>query len=120
MQSKAKNVDAYMEEVPAERCEALEKLRALCLETLTGYEEGMDYGGPGYKKNGVVEVGFMSQKNYIALYVLKQDALNTHRDLLKGISVGKGCIRYTKPSKIDFDVVKKLLIATRELDSPIC
>lgn len=64
MQSKAKNVTDYLQEIPEERRE--------CLATLTGYEERMDYGGPCYKKNGVAEVGFASQKNYIALYILKE------------------------------------------------
>jgi uncharacterized protein YdhG (YjbR/CyaY superfamily) len=116
MQSKAKDVASYLEKVPAERREALLKLRELCLS----YEESMDYGGPGYKKQGIAEVGFMSQKNYISLYILKQDALDPHRSLLAGIDVGKGCIRYSKPEKIDFTVVEKLLVATRESTGEIC
>jgi len=65
MQSKAKDVTTYIQEASAERQVYLTKLRELCLEVLTGYEEGMDYGMPGYKKNGTGEVGFANQKNYI-------------------------------------------------------
>jgi uncharacterized protein YdhG (YjbR/CyaY superfamily) len=72
MQSTASTVDEYLETVPPQRLEALTKLRELCLRTLTGYEESMAYGGPTYSKNGVVEVGFMSQKQYISFYVLKR------------------------------------------------
>ena len=46
MQSMAKNVDEYLGEVPPERLDALKKLRALCLETLSGYQEGMAYNRP--------------------------------------------------------------------------
>ena len=42
------------------------------MDTLTGYQEGMDYGLPCYKKGGVIEVGFASQKKYVALYILKE------------------------------------------------
>lgn len=62
MQSQAKTVSAYLKEVPAERREALFKLRKLCRATLTGFKETMEYGGPCYSRNGVVEVGFASQK----------------------------------------------------------
>jgi uncharacterized protein YdhG (YjbR/CyaY superfamily) len=67
MQSIATDVSSYLQELPDDRRVSLMKLRQLCLDTLVGYEEGMDYGMPGYKKNGVVEVGFASQKNYISL-----------------------------------------------------
>lgn len=120
MQSTAKTVDAYLEQVPAERRAALEKLRDLCRSILQGYEEVMEYGMPGYKKNGVGEVGFASQKHYIALYILKQDALASCRPLLTGLSIGKGCIRYPRPEKINFEIVEKLLRATVHSSGPIC
>ena len=56
MQSTAKNVTAYLGEVPAERKAALIKLRALCCRSLKDFEESMNYGGPCYSRNGEVEV----------------------------------------------------------------
>jgi uncharacterized protein YdhG (YjbR/CyaY superfamily) len=122
MQSTAKTVTAYLDEVLAERKAALAKLRDLCRRLLKGYEESMQYGGPCYSRNGRVEVGFASQKNFIGLYILRTDVMNAHRDLLKGkgVSLGKGCIRYSKPEKIDFQVVEMMLKATRESTGPIC
>jgi uncharacterized protein YdhG (YjbR/CyaY superfamily) len=97
MQSTAKDVTAYLEEVPAEREAALTKLRDLCRTSLKGFEESMQYGGPCYSRNGQVEAGFASQKNFIGLYILRLDVLNAHRHLLKvkGVSLGKGVIRYS-------------------------
>jgi hypothetical protein len=82
----------------------------------------MRYGGPSYSRNGKVEVGFASQKNFIALYILRTDVMNAHRDLLKikGVSLGKGCVRYSKPEKIDFHVVEMMLQATQESTGVIC
>ena len=120
MQSKAVNVDMYLEEVPAGRLSALTKIRQLCLRELKGYAETMRYGNPCYEKNNIAEVGFASQKNNIALYILKQDVMQKYRGELKGISVGKGCIRYTKPDKIDFGVVKKMLVGTYISKEKIC
>jgi uncharacterized protein YdhG (YjbR/CyaY superfamily) len=120
MQSSAKDVDTYIKQAPADRREALTKLRELCRKQLKGFKEEMNYGAPGYSRNGACEVAFASQKNYISLYILRQDALSSHRAALNGLSVGKGCIRYPKPEKIDFAVVKQLLVATRGSKGGIC
>jgi uncharacterized protein YdhG (YjbR/CyaY superfamily) len=122
MQSTAKDVTSYLQQVPKERQETLTKLRQLCLEVLESYQESMDYGMPCYKKNSIAEVGFASQKHFIALYILKKDVLDAHRDSLKvkGVSLGKGCIRYSKAEKIDFNLVKQLLEKTSASSSEIC
>jgi uncharacterized protein YdhG (YjbR/CyaY superfamily) len=90
MQSTAKDVTTYLEEVPVERREPLTRLRDLCRAILTSFEETMDYGGPSYKRNGEVEAGFASQKNFIGLYILRTDVMNAHRDMLKGKGVSFG------------------------------
>jgi uncharacterized protein YdhG (YjbR/CyaY superfamily) len=122
MQSSAKTVATYLKEVPPSRREALVRLRKLCRDTLTGFRESMDYGGPCYSRNGVAEVGFASQKNFIGLYILRTDVMRSHRYLLtvKGITLGKGCIRYSKPEHIDFKVVESMLRATVESTGPVC
>lgn len=122
MQSSAKTVPAYIKEAPAGRREALKRLRDLCRATLTGFKESMQYGGPCYSRDGVVEVGFASQKNFIGLYILRTDVMRAHRYMLNkpGITFGKGAIRYSKPEHIDFDVVEKMLRATVESAGEVC
>jgi uncharacterized protein YdhG (YjbR/CyaY superfamily) len=120
MQSKAKDVTAYIQEATGARQEYLTKLRELCLEVLTDYEEVMEYGMPGYKKNGTGEVGFANQKNYISLYILKVDVVQANRALLKGLSVGKGCIRFSNLKKMDMGVIRKLLEDTVKSKSTPC
>ena len=122
MQSSAKTVTAYLREVPPERKAALTKWRDLCRAELTDFEEAMEYGGPTYSRNGEVEVGFASQKNFIGLYILRTDVMNTHKEQLKGkgVSIGKGAIRYSKPERIDFKGVASMLRATQESTGPVC
>ena len=122
MKSKSVSVDAYLEEVPTERKDALSKLRDLCRATLKGFDESMEYGMPSYSRNGEVEVAFASQKKTISLYILKQDVMDAYKDKVtgKGINFGNGCIRYSKSERIDFDVVEKMLVATEKSDAPIC
>ena len=120
MQSTAETVDAYIAEAPAERREALELLRRLCLDELHGYDEVMAYGMPGYVRDGKGEIAFASQKAYISVYVLRQAALDAGADRLDGLSVGKGCIRFRRPDQIDSDVIRALLRATVTHAGPIC
>jgi uncharacterized protein YdhG (YjbR/CyaY superfamily) len=122
MQSSAKTVPAYLKEVPESRRAALKQLRDLCRATLIGFKESMDYGSPCYSRNGVVEVGFASQAHFIGLYILRTDVMNAHRYLLNipGVTLGKGIIRYSKPEKIDFKVVERMLKATVESTGEVC
>ena len=120
MRSTAPDVPTYLQHVPVERVACLSELRQLCLDILHEYEERMDYGMPCYKKNGTVEVAFASQKHYIALYIAKQGVVDAHRGELNGLSVGKGCIRYPKPDRVDFTVIAKLLKATRDSPEQAC
>lgn len=120
MKSKASDVESYIAEVPAGRRAAIEKLRSLCKQNLTGYEECIEYGMPGYRRHGVLEVSFASQKQYIALYVMKKDVVDEFRSALPFASIGKGCIRFAKPEAVDFDVLKRLLRRIAESKSGAC
>jgi uncharacterized protein YdhG (YjbR/CyaY superfamily) len=120
VQSTASNVDAYLAEVPPERRHVLAAIRRLCLENLPGYDEGMEYGMPSYAKDGVVEFGFASQKNYISIYGMKSDALESHRGEFVGARIGKGCIRYTNLKKVNLDAIERLLKATAASNGRVC
>ena len=80
----------------------------------------MDYGMASYRREGDVEVAFASQKNYVSLYILKQDVLEAHRDRMTGLNVGKGCIRYPPPKKVDLALVRSMLEATAASSSKVC
>jgi uncharacterized protein YdhG (YjbR/CyaY superfamily) len=120
VQSKAATVDEYIAEAPVERHDALELLRRLCAEELSGFDEAMQYGMPSYLRDGVVEAAFASQKAYISLYILRQALLQAHADRLAGMSVGKSCVRFRRPEQIDPVVVRSLLRATATDTGPVC
>ena len=118
MQSTAATVDEYVLTVPLQRLPAITRLRDLCLRTLSGYEESMQYGMPTYSRDGEIAVAFNSQKNYISLYILRKEVLDKYRDQLK--NVGKSCIRYTRPEQIDFALVEQLLAESAASSAEIC
>lgn len=120
MQSDANTVDAYIDEAPEERRAALAKIRGLCREHLPGFIESMAHGMVGYTRDDVVEVAFANQKNNLALYILRTDVLNPYRAQFPKSALGKGCIRYTNPAKIDFDLVAEMLKHTAQSLGAVC
>jgi uncharacterized protein YdhG (YjbR/CyaY superfamily) len=65
--------------VPDGRRAVLTELRDACRELLTGFEESMRYGMPAYSRDGITEIGWASQKQYISVCVLSGDVLDAHR-----------------------------------------
>ena len=109
MISKAVDVDTYMAGVPGDRKGALETLRALCRKTHPRHDEVIEYGMPSYRRGGKVELAFASQKQYIALYVMHPGLVDRYREQFPKAKIGKGCIRFTKPEHIDFQLIGQLL-----------
>lgn len=116
----AATVDEYIEQAPEERRHALARMRNECVERLHGFDEGMEYRIPSYRRDGIVELAFASQSRNIALYVMRTDVLDAHRDRLAGLSVGKGVVRYRDPDELDWDVVASMLDATAATHGPVC
>ena len=132
MQSKAATVEQYLKEIPADRQEAINKLRNIILKNLPkGFKEGMGYGmigyviphsmyPAGYHCNPTDPVPFMtlaSQKNFIAVYSM---GVYANPKLLKWftdeyakagvgkLDMGKSCIRFKNLSKIPYTLIGEL------------
>jgi uncharacterized protein YdhG (YjbR/CyaY superfamily) len=119
VQSKARSVDEWMSALDPSRSAALERLRGLCRERLTGWQERMQWGMPGYGPEGAdAVVSFNSQKQHIALYA-GPTAVDRFTDRLKDIDHGKGCIRYRRPEQMDFDVIADILEDIRARGGPM-
>lgn len=132
MQSAAKTVDAYIAELPAERAEAIQKLRKIIRKHLPkGFEEQMGYGMMGWAvphklypagyhcdpKQPLPFLGLASQKNSINLYHMGIYADPTLYDWFvkeyaKRVSgkldMGKSCIRFKKAEQIPFELIGEL------------
>ncbi len=108
-QSKATSVDMWLDELATPDRPAFERLRALCRQTLPGWDERMQWGMPGYGPPGRDNaVSFNAQKRHIAFYA-GPTAIERFRDRLSGVDCGKGCVRYRGAGQIDFGVVEAML-----------
>ncbi|MFZ4175025.1 iron chaperone [Streptomyces griseoincarnatus] len=120
VQSPAPHVDAYLAELPDDRKVVLTRLRELCRAELKGFTEVMAYGMPAYERDGVAEVAFASQKQYISFYLLRGDVRDAFAERLACQDMGKGCLRFRKPERVDLDLVRDLLRATAAASGPVC
>ncbi|ROO88159.1 uncharacterized protein YdhG (YjbR/CyaY superfamily) [Actinocorallia herbida] len=112
VQSSASTVDAYVAELPGDRREAVARIRDLCLAELPGFTEEMSYGMPAYARENGAEIAFASQKQYISFYLLRTDVRAAFADRLAPHDMGKACLRFRGPAKIDYSLLRDLLRAT--------
>ena len=129
MQSTAKTVNDYLNELPEERKSAFLKLRNSILNTIPkGFEEQMSCGMIGYvvphsiypdgyhctPKLPLPFMNIASQKNFIALYhmgiyaipeLLEWFTAEYPKHSPQKLDMGKSCIRFKKMYQISFDLM---------------
>lgn len=133
MTSTAATVQDYMNELPEDKKDGIEKLRSLILENLPkGFEEGMSYGmigyyvphsiyPSGYHCSPQLPLPFMSvagQKNSINFYHMgiyaNPELYNWFvaefpKHSSKKLDMGKSCIRFKKATDIPFELLGELV-----------
>jgi hypothetical protein len=127
MQSKAKTVKEYLNELPPDRKAAISAVREVILKNLPkGFEEVMQYGMIGYSvphsiyppgyhcdpKQPLPFVALASQKNHMAVYMyiyMDKETENwfvkSYRATGKKLDIGKSCIRFKKLEDLALEVI---------------
>ncbi len=132
MKIEAQSVQQYLENLPEERKEPIEKLRKIISENLpNGFEEQLSYGMIGYVvPKSIYPKGYhctpelplpflniASQKNSINLYHMGiyadekllhwfQEEFPKHSK--KKLDMGKSCMRFKKPEDIPYELIGEL------------
>jgi uncharacterized protein YdhG (YjbR/CyaY superfamily) len=134
MQSKAKTVTEYVNELPAERKADIKKMRALIKKHLPkGYVEGMGWGmitysvplsvyPAGYGENPEVPIPYValaSQKNYMAVYLdvytnpkTEKWFKDEYKKSGKKMDMGKSCVRFKRIEDLPLDLIAKTVALT--------
>lgn len=132
MQSKALTVEEYINELPSDRKEVIQKLRKTIVDNLPkGFEEMMGYGMMGYSvphsiypngyhcnpKDPLPFMGMASQKNFVAFYHMGVYADKNLHDWFVAeyakrckykLDMGKSCVRFKKFDDIPYDLIAEL------------
>jgi hypothetical protein len=132
MQTKAETPDEYLNQLEADRKQAMTELREILLQNLPqGFTEMISYGSIGYvvshslypagyhcdKKLPLPFINIASQKNHIALHHL---GIYADADLLNWfqteypkhsntkLDIGKGCMRFKNVTQIPYKLIAEL------------
>jgi len=132
MQSKSKTVAEYLKELPADRQEVIEQLRAAIKKKLPkGFVEEMNYGMIGYvvphtlypkgyhckPADPLPFMNIASQKNFIVVYhmglyadpaLMKWFTTEYPKYATAKLDMGKSCIRFKKPEQIPIKLLGEL------------
>ena len=133
MTSSATTPEQYIKELPADRKEAITKLRNSVLKNLPkGFKETMSYGMLGYVVPHEIYPGgyhcepklplpfanIASQKNFIAFYhmgvyampeLLKWFTTEYPKQSSAKLDMGKSCFRFKKPEHIPYKLIGELI-----------
>jgi hypothetical protein len=132
VQSAAKSVDAYLEELPPERREVVAAVRDLIVRNLPGgYRESMGFGmitycvpleryPDTYNKQPLGYVALAAQKNYYALYLMnmygdaKKEAELAAAFEAHGTKMdhGKACLRFKRLADLPLDAIARIVAST--------
>lgn len=108
----AKDVDAYLAQVPEEGRATLEKLRKTIKAAAPRATEVISYQMPMYKQNGML-VGFAAFKDHCSFFP-GAAVINAHKEELKRYDTSKGTIRFPASKPLPAALVKKLVKARIE------
>ena len=129
MQSKANNIEQYLNELSDDKKEAISIVRQTILENLPeGYDEVMNWGMITYEVpletypntyNGkpLMYVALGSQKNHMAVYLMgcymvaevRNEFEKAYKKSGKRFDAGKSCIRFKKIDDLPLDLLGKTI-----------
>ena len=100
----------YNASTPAEYLDILEEdwrkakllqIRAIILDKAYDFKERINYKMLCYSDKSGDLFHLNAQKHYVSLYVGDTEKIDPSGHLLKGLNLGKGCIRFKKSVKVE-------------------
>ena len=103
------DVDAYLENQPADVRAALERIVDIVREVAPDAEQGTSYGAPAFRYRGRPLLGFKVGKEHLSLFVFDPEIIDRVRDRLPGLRVTKGLVAFTPDAMPPDDVVRDMV-----------
>jgi proline iminopeptidase len=132
VQSAAKTVKQYLDELPEEKRGAISKVRSVVKKNLPkGYRETMSYGmityeiplasyPDTYNKQPLCYAGLAAQKNFNTLYLMdcyadpkqRKRLEDAFRKSSKKMDMGKSCLHFQSPDDLPLDAIGEIIAST--------
>jgi len=82
------------------RLQKLQEIRSIIKQNAPQLEERIHYKMLGYGIGDTYVFHLNAQRAYVSLYVGNASRIDTTGELLQGLNVGKGCIRFSRSKKV--------------------
>ncbi len=105
----SKEVDLYIEKLPASTQKILKKIRQIITKAAPSAVESISYGMPGYKLHGKPLVYFAGWKTHVGLYATPSGNTAFQKQIEKYKS-SKGAIQFQMTEPIPYDLIKKIVL----------
>lgn len=109
MDRRSKQIDVYLQKFEPARRSSLEKLRSFVLGVLPDVVEVMRSGMLAYEHDCSVLCELDSQEDCISLHISERHVLDRHKDKMRGLDVGEGCIRFKRFEELPLDTLEIIL-----------
>jgi uncharacterized protein YdhG (YjbR/CyaY superfamily) len=106
MQSKASTISEYISGLSPRERSVIEKLDRLVRSAAPRGSGSMKYGMPTYELASRF-IAFNAQKSYFSFYA-DPEVVKRHRAALKGLDVGKSCIRFRHLEDVSLPVLRRI------------
>lgn len=100
-------VDAYLDALPPEQREPLQRLREVILSAAPGAVEAISYGIPTFKVKGKAVSHLAAAAKHLSFH--PGDISGAFSEELAGFSTGKGTIRFTPDRPIPDELVRRIV-----------
>ena len=115
MQSDAATPADYLANLESDwRRETIKQLRAIIQREAAELDESMHYKMLGYSSGDDFIFHLNAQKNYVSLYVGDISKVDPERELVDGLDVGKGCIRFRASTSVPATRIDEFVTRTME------
>ena len=104
----ARAVGAYLARVPVDQRPALQDLRRTILSVVPSAEEGISYGMPAVRKNGVL-VYYAAFQDHCSFFPGSVRLLRTLAAEVQPFATGKGTLQFTPQHPLPTSLVKRIV-----------
>lgn len=105
------DVEAYLAAVPEPQRSTLQIVRARLCALLPDAQEGISYGVPAFKVDGVGVAGYSASKKHCSYLPMSGSVLGSMAEALAGYSWSKGSLRFGADEPLPADLIKSLVQA---------
>lgn len=108
------NIEGYLNAIPSERRPQLIRIMKIIQGLSDEIQESYEHGMPFYRVMDDPLFALASQKHYMALYIADPEQVQSYKNSIGKVNLGKNCVRFKHIDNLELDMVEELLAKVLE------